>query len=123
MEGKYQLASAAPGGDSAQVVYALWAEPAVDYQVERFGAPILDESALAEQCRWRQMLGPSLRDEWDAFIDGLRPGPDLANTLREFRFSIEEPIESEYPTDSKSRIAGDVTGNLASNLPKEESRN
>ena len=123
VEWQYPLASVAPSGDLAQVIYALWAEPAKDYQVERFGAEILDDSALAEQCRWRQMLGPSLRDEWDAFIDGLRPGPDLANTLRRFVFSIEEPINPDEPTKSQSRIAETVTGHLATNVPRDESRN
>jgi hypothetical protein len=123
VEWQYPLASVAPGGDLAQVVYAFWAEPAEAYQVERFGSLVLDNDTLANQCRWRQMLGPSLQDEWDAFVDGLRPGPDLPDTLRKFVFSIEEPLESDDPNASRSRIAGQVTSHLAANVPRDESRN
>ena len=122
IEWQYPLASIAPGGDLAQVIYAFWAEPAEDYQVEHFGLRVLDDSSLADQCRWRQLLGPSLRKEWDTFIEGLRPGPDLAATLRGFLFSIEEPLESDDPNASRSRIAGPIVSHLASNLPSDQSR-
>ena len=123
VEWQYPLAGIAPDGDLAQVVYAFWAEPAEAYQVERFGAPVLDDDLLAEQCRWRQMLGSSLQDEWDAFIDGLSPGPDLADTLRQFRFSIEGPVDPDNTEVTQSRMAKDVIGRLVSKLPSDKSRN
>jgi hypothetical protein len=121
VEWEYPLASVPPGGDLAQVVYAFWAEPNEAYQVERFGLVVSDGDSLANQCRWRQMLGPSLRDEWDAFIDGLRPGPELADTLREFRFSIEEPRGSDDPDASRSQLAREVTRHLSSKVESEKS--
>jgi hypothetical protein len=123
VEWQYPLASIPPDGDLAQVVYAFWAAPTEAYQVEHFGKLVLDKNSLADQCGWRQALGPSLRDEWDAFIDGLRPGPNLATTLREFRFSIEEPFETNDPNAIHSRIARNVTSHLASNVPSFESQN
>lgn len=117
---QYPLADVAPGADVAQVVFAFWAEPDDDYQVERFGFRILDDNSLAKHCRWRQELGPSLRDEWDAFIDGLRPGPHLDGTLRRFRFSIEDPPEPDgHPTAFDSLIAGGVLSELAYNLRRQ----
>lgn len=120
VEWQYPLASIPPGGDLAQVVYASWAEADEAYQVEHFGTLVLEDSWLADQCRWRQMLGPSLREEWDAFVDGLSPGPNLADTLREFRFSIEEPRESDDPDASRSQLAGQVTRHLASKVEKSQ---
>ena len=122
VEWEYPLASVPPGGDLTQVVYAFWAEPAEAYQVERFGFLALEDDWLADQCRWRQMLGPSLREEWDAFIDGLRPGPELPDTLREFRFSIEEPRESDDPDASRSTIARELTRHLAGKIKNENAR-
>ncbi len=116
VEWEYPLSSVPPGGDLAQVVYAFWAEPDEAYQVEHFGSLIVDGDLLAEQCRWRQMLGPSLRDEWDAFIDSLRPGPELADTLRGFLFSIEETAGADDPVATRSRIARHVSGRLASGV-------
>ena len=122
VEWQYPLANVPPDSDLAQVVYAFWAEPDEAYQVERFGLVVSEDDSLADQCRWRQMLGPSLRDEWDAFVDGLRPGPDLARTLREFHFSIEEPRESDDPDASRSQLARSVTRHLASKVEKAKPR-
>lgn len=119
VEWSYPLAKVAPRGELAQVVYAYWAEPATDYQAERFGAQVLEGEQLANQCEWRQLLGASLRDEWDAFIDGLRPGPDLENTLNRFRFSIEEPPESGHdPNVGDSAIARPIVQTITPYLPK-----
>ena len=123
VEWQYPLASVAPAGDLAQVVFAFWAEPAEDYQVEHFGFRVLSDEALADQCRWRRMLGPSLREEWDRFVAGLRPGPDLDKTLRRFRFSIEElPDENSDPNAIDSRIARDVVHAITSNMRRVQSQ-
>lgn len=123
VEWSYPLADGdALGGDLAQVVFAFWAEPAEDYQVEHFGFRVLSDSQLAEHCRWRELLGPSLRNEWDAFIDSLRPGPDLESTLLGFRFSIEQADQADadaYASDSW--IAKGVLRTLASNVRREQS--
>lgn len=120
VEWQYPLADVAPGSDVAQVVFAFWAEPADDYQVERFGFRVLDDDSLASHCRWRQQLGPSLLAEWDAFIDSLRPGPHLDDALQRFRFSIEDPPEpGSDPIAFKSRIAGGVLSDLTYHLRRQ----
>lgn len=117
VEWQYPLASVPPGGDLAQVVFAFWAEPSNEFQVEHLGTRVLDDDALAHQCRWRQLLGPSLRDEWDSFIAGLQPGPDLENILRRFRFSVEEPLGDDGPPNAiDSVIAHDVVRSMLSKL-------
>jgi len=119
VEWSYPLAKVTPLGELAQVVYAYWAEPATDYQAERFGARVLEGEQLANHCEWRRLLGPSLRKEWDAFIDGLRPGPDLENTLNRFRFSIEEPPEPGHdPNVGDSAIARPIVRTITPYLPK-----
>jgi hypothetical protein len=119
VEWQYPLASIAPRGDLAQVVFAFWAKPAEEFQLEHFGIPVLSDKSLANQCRWRQLLGPALRDEWDAFVAGLRPGPDLENALREFRFSIEDPTDDSVdPKAIESVIAYDVVKSMMSSLQR-----
>lgn len=115
VEWSYPLADNDPrGGDLAQIVYAFWAEPAEQFQLERFGRIVLDKEPLETHCRWRENLDAPLRAEWDTFIAGLQPGPELEATLRSFQFSTEaEAEQSDDPDKVSSRIAYDVIGRLA----------
>ncbi len=71
-------------------VYAFWSEPDQTFQKRHFGKVVLDGRALGECVIWRKGLGVKEAGEWDAFVDGLRPGEDLAEKLGSFRFSHEK---------------------------------
>jgi hypothetical protein len=115
VEWSYPLADADPrGGDLPQVVFAFWAEPAEQYQLNHFGQLVLEKEDLENQCRWRENLDTPLQAEWDAFIEDLRPGTDLGPTLRNFRFSVEAEAEhSGDPNAIRSGIASEVIRHLA----------
>jgi len=115
VEWSYPLANIDPrGGDLPQVVFAFWAEPAEQYQLDQFGHVVLEKEDLENQCHWRKGLDDALQAEWDAFIGSLSPGPDLEATLRGFRFSVEPEVEqSDDPNATSSRIASKVTRHLA----------
>jgi len=115
VEWSYPLADADPrSGNLPQVVFAFWAEPAEQYQLDHFGHPVLEKSNLADQCRWREKLGAPLRVEWDAFLEDLRPGPNLVPILRNFRFSVEaEAEQSDDPNAISTIIAAGAIRRLA----------
>ena len=115
VEWSYPLADADPhSGNLPQVMFAFWAEPAEQYQLDLFGHLALEKRHLVNQCHWRENLDTSLRVEWDAFIGGLHPGPDLEATLRNFRFSAEaEAEQSNDPNAVRSGIASEFTRQLA----------
>jgi hypothetical protein len=71
------------------ILYAAWDDPAEERQKRHFGVVALHGKALIEFCLWYRGLTAGERDEWDSFIDGLRPGPELKKALNEFRFADE----------------------------------
>jgi hypothetical protein len=70
--------------------FAFWSEPAINFQQRHFGRVVLQGQPLAEYVVWRQALSADEAAEWDAFIGGLRPGPELASRIALFRFSYEQ---------------------------------
>ena len=58
---------------------------------------MLEGGGLAEYITWQAGLTPPRRAEWDAFVDGLQPGPDLLENLKTFRFRSPEPGPSTAP--------------------------
>jgi len=71
--------------------YASWGQANETFQTEHFGKIALTGDGLIKYCLWRG--GQSLQQggEWDAFLAGLQPGPELAKRLDAFRFSNETP--------------------------------
>jgi hypothetical protein len=80
-----------------QLLFAAWAEPDEPFQQRHLGRVMLEGEALAEYIAWQAGLTPPRQAEWDAFVDGLQPGPDLFENLRKFRFRSPEPSPSTAP--------------------------
>lgn len=72
-------------------LFALWAEPDVDYQVRHFGEVVLADGKLTDFCTWYLALPKSRQDEWNGFVQSLEPGADLLQRVTAFRFSDEKP--------------------------------
>lgn len=78
-----------PGRPLPAFCYAGWSNPNTSFQSEHFGRVILDNAALSQYCFWQGSLGAEQNREWDSFVAGLKPGPELATNLAEFQFSGE----------------------------------
>ncbi len=78
--------------------YAHWASPYEDYQRTRFGKLALTGRALSEVIVWRNGLSAGEAKQWDAFLDGLKPGADLSAKLKAFRFE-GDPAEGASLAD------------------------
>lgn len=76
------------------LAYAVWAEPAAAAQRELLGSEILGGWELAEYCVWRAGLTPDETEQWESALLGMRPGPDLKDRLRAFRFREREDEDS-----------------------------
>jgi len=75
----------APPRRMPTVCYAAWASPNEAAQRKHFGGVILREGDLFRYCGWYQTLDDAHRNDWDAMVAGLAPGPKLWTTLGEFR--------------------------------------
>jgi hypothetical protein len=90
--------------------YALWAEPDGAFQEKHFGKVVLNGQYLAFYCAWREGLTKTEAGQWDAFLDSLTGGKNVAAKLESFRFStgaqakpvveqILEALEPEAPPE------------------------
>ena len=79
------------GCAAPQLLFAIWAQPDDAFQRSRFGKVALTSESLAEYVQWRDGLGAAKRAEWDAFLESVRPGPELVEQLKRFRFAQPEP--------------------------------
>jgi hypothetical protein len=80
--------------------YASWSQPNERFQTEHLGKVALVGSDLMDYCLWRSSLTPVQSGEWDVFMAGLTPGPELIKSVDAFRFS-EEPTTVATNADSK----------------------
>ncbi len=94
--------------------YAFWSEPDRTFQKEHFGKEVLDGMALGEYVTWRKGLADLEAKEWDAFVDGLGPGEDLAKKLDSFRFSHEKD-------ETKTSLAKNPKTSILKGLSEQES--
>jgi hypothetical protein len=106
-EERKELSWAARGRETitpAQMLFAIWAEPAEDYQRTRFGQVALRGEALEAHVNWYQ--GLSARDQamWDAFIETLRPGEELIAELERFRLPDASAASPGEPTEGARRL-------------------
>lgn len=92
-------------------IYAVWDEPNEVAQKARFGAVALRGKNLYEYCTWYHGLTAAERTEWDKFVQGLRPGPDLVAKLREFRFQ-HEPVDGDGNQRHANSIVEMIVGEL-----------
>lgn len=72
--------------------YALNIEPNEAFQRRHFGKIVLDGQNLALYCLWHRGLNKDQARQWDAFLEGLRPTPELAERLAAFRFADERDV-------------------------------
>ena len=82
--------------------YASWVRVDEDYQTRHLGQAALAGDALAQYCVWRNGLDAPQGAEWDGFVEGLRPGPELLTKLDAFRFSGESSLTA---TNSPGRLS------------------
>lgn len=85
------------GCETPQLLYAIWAEPDKESQIEHFGRVMLEGERLVEYVAWRAGVSAAQCREWDAFIAGLQPSEELADRLERFRFSAPATMPSTQP--------------------------
>jgi len=105
-------ARARVGCETPQLLFAVWAEPAEDFQREHFGAVAVREYELYEYLNWRGGLSNAERAAWDAFVTECRPGPELIGRLQAFRMPEEattqlatsQPAKESAPTSQPAAV-------------------
>ncbi len=80
-------------GSLPKILYALWAEPAIRTQTKLFGKVVLADDSLLSYCLWRKGLTTEKARRWEEFLTTLKPSPNLADRIREFRFD-DEPADT-----------------------------
>jgi hypothetical protein len=91
------------------VLYAFWTEPDDAYQAKHFGKTAISADALCEYCLWYRALSKEQTAAWDAFVDGLKPGPELADQIKRFHFSGEPAIQDlDSPPYSRANTAKSI---------------
>ncbi|HEU00836.1 MAG TPA: hypothetical protein ENH89_10865 [Aurantimonas coralicida] len=85
--------------------YAIWEQPDVRFQIKHFGEVVLQDNDLWTYCLWYKSLTPARAKEWDALIDGLKPGEESLAKLEAFRFSDEASGEDAPTTYAETAIS------------------
>jgi hypothetical protein len=67
--------------------YASWSQPRHEFQSVHFGRILLDGDLLGQYCLWQSSLDGKMASEWEAFLSGLQPGPELKEKLEAYKFS------------------------------------
>jgi hypothetical protein len=67
--------------------YAGWSNPNVQFQKEHFGDVVLDDEILSQYCFWQGTLSAGQAREWESFLEAVKPGRQLTNSLAAFHFS------------------------------------
>jgi len=114
--------TAMPGESSwPRLLTAFWSKPAEAFQKEHFGRVVLTAKGLHEYCLWRQGLSADEGKQWDDFVTGLKPGPELVKQLEAFRFA-DEPSEAKPGADGPPKShAAVAVGLIVRALSQEES--
>jgi hypothetical protein len=87
------------------VCFAFWSTPDVSFQKAHFGKLLLTGEGLAQYAIWRGLLTPTEAKEWDRFIDGLKPGPNLEAAVQTFRFSTDPKVKSTESQEQAASLA------------------
>jgi hypothetical protein len=92
------------------IFYAVWDDPDEERQKRNLGAIALHGEALMAFCIWYRGLTAAERDEWDSFIDGLRPGPELQKALNDFHFTHEPDSREKDQRLASATVAAILKG-------------
>jgi hypothetical protein len=85
------------GSELSPLVYAIWTEPDIEYQVEHFGRTLLQGKPLLDYESWRRDLDAEDRRIWDELVDLLRPGADLRARIEALRLPVHVEPPAELP--------------------------
>ena len=87
------------------VCFASWSDPDRAFQEKHFGKTVLSGGELAEYVIWYRLLKPEEANEWDRFVNGLKPGPDLKAAVEAFRFSTDPKPDPKKPKEHVASLA------------------
>jgi tetratricopeptide (TPR) repeat protein len=121
-ESKVTWDTAMPGTSAwPRLLTALWSQPDEKFQKEHFGRVVLSDKSLHEYCLLRQGFTADEGKQWDDFVSGLKPGPELVKQLEAFHFADEparSPAAEVGPPTSYAATAADL---IVRGLSSEES--
>ena len=98
------------------VCFASWSEPDGAFQEKHFGKTVLGGEELAGYVIWYRALKPAEANEWDRFVDGLKPGPGLKAAVEAFRFSTDPKLDPKKPKEHVASLADTPRGLILSGL-------
>ena len=104
------------------VCFAAWSDPDRAFQEKHFGKIVLCDGELAEYVIWRRALKPAEANEWDGFLNVLKPGPDLKPTLAAFRFSTDPKPDRKKPKEHVASLADTPRGLILKGLGAKDSK-
>jgi hypothetical protein len=92
--------------------YASWSNPNGEFQTAHFGKLLLEGDLLEQYCLWQSSLDGKITADWEMFLSGLQPGPELKEKLEAYKFSGQPEFgrkllvkafakETEKSSDSK----------------------
>lgn len=87
------------GCATPKMLFAIWAEANEEFQRTHFGKVVLTCEELYEYVGWRDGLTVGERTAWDAFVDTLKPGPELVGKLEAFRLPVPTTMPSSAPAE------------------------
>lgn len=91
----YDLESRTNAVQLPVICYASWEQPDETFQKLHFGSVFLTSENLTLYCLWRAGLDEKRAAEWDKFLVDLRPSDSLKQLVKGFRFSDEQPVDSD----------------------------
>ncbi len=82
-----------------QLLFAAWAEPNEAEQTRHFGKVILRDEPLARYVFWHRGLIDAEQILWSQFLDTLRPGAGMQQSVSTFRFPADATKADEEAGD------------------------
>jgi len=77
--------------------YASWSNPDEQFQKAHFGRVLLEGDELSQYDLWRSGLSQPDGQEWDGFVAGLEPGPDLKKKIEAFQVNAGDKADQLEP--------------------------
>jgi hypothetical protein len=92
-----------------ELAYAVWDEPNELAQKLIFDRTVLAGPSLLEYCLWYRGLTDAERTAWDDFLATLKPGPELKDRLKGFRFPDEPDSDAPLAAPAVEKIIGGLS--------------